>query len=37
MKLRKNYSMKNDQKILENQKLDNSLDKEFYDFLNWCK
>jgi hypothetical protein len=35
--LKKNYTMRNDQKILENQKLDNSLDKEFYDFLNWCK
>jgi hypothetical protein len=35
--LKINYTMKNGRKILENQKLDDSLDKEFYYFLNWCK
>lgn len=32
--LKKNYTVKNGQKILKNQKLDGSLDKEFYGFLN---
>lgn len=35
--LKKNYTVKNGQKILKNQKLDDSLAKEFYGFLNWCK
>lgn len=35
--IKKTFTVKNGQKILENQKLNSSLDTEFYSFLHWCR